>query len=519
MHYLHKNQVTEEVVASDNWGTQVVQHDATLTGSGTASDPLRVDKSNVDTDEQLLSINGNQLTISNGNTVSIPTGGTDADSDPNNEIQDLSNTKTNEEVTISITDGNSTTFNVNDQDADPNNELQELSNSASGNEVTLNISDGNSTTFNVSDSDADSSNEIQDLSGTSSGNDITLNITGGSGVTFSVEDGDTHSSNELQDLSINGNQLSISNGNTVNLPSSSLWSQNDQFLGIHYLNEVSIGSQDVFGELNVNGRGVFFNQGTATVRTTIGNATLDFQGASGQKTLLMSGEDAGSIELREGGNPLMLMAESATGGGFSGIWNKFGSRVIVHQTNAQNGVGEIFTQAASIFNSYNGFLQDQPTHGFFSVLDDDSQSQAGLFVDAGGNGVVFADIKNFRMDYPGRDNQEIWYASLEGPEAAAYERGTATLANGEAFVAYSDHFSIITNLEGTTMILTPLSAASFGLAVVKKESNGFYVKELNNGTGNYSFDWESKAIRKGYEKFEPVRDKSYAKSGMTSIQN
>ncbi len=85
---------------ADNWGTQVVISDATLTGDGTASNPLGVngiltdnqdlsltgntlsltnDPTPVDlspymdnTDAQTLSINANNLSISNGNTVTLP---------------------------------------------------------------------------------------------------------------------------------------------------------------------------------------------------------------------------------------------------------------------------------------------------------------------------------------------------------------------------------------------------------------------------------------------------------------
>jgi len=34
----------------------------------------------------------------------------------------------------------------------------------------------------------------------------------------------------------------------------------------------------------------------------------------------------------------------------------------------------------------------------------------------------------------------------------------------------------------------------------------FAVKELFNGTGTYSFDWEAKCIRKGYEDYEVIQE-------------
>lgn len=56
----------------DNWGTQKVISGASLTGDGTASSPLAVQGDL--TDDQTLSINGNELTISEGNTITIPGG-------------------------------------------------------------------------------------------------------------------------------------------------------------------------------------------------------------------------------------------------------------------------------------------------------------------------------------------------------------------------------------------------------------------------------------------------------------
>ena len=54
----------------DNWGTQTVVSDATLSGNGTTASPLRVDGDL--TDNQTLSINGYELSISDGNSVFLP---------------------------------------------------------------------------------------------------------------------------------------------------------------------------------------------------------------------------------------------------------------------------------------------------------------------------------------------------------------------------------------------------------------------------------------------------------------
>lgn len=125
-------------------------------------------------------------------------------------------------------------------------------------------------------------------------------------------------------------------------------------------------------------------------------------------------------------------------------------------------------------------------------------------ISANGQGTLVADVKNFKMksSIPGK---EIWYASLEGPEAGAYERGVAKLVNGEVFVPYSNHYTEVVNASTATVLLTPHSADSKGLAVIEKLESGFRIKELFDGTGNYQFDWEVKAVRRGYEKYKVIR--------------
>ncbi len=153
-------------------------------------------------------------------------------------------------------------------------------------------------------------------------------------------------------------------------------------------------------------------------------------------------------------------------------------------------------------------LLNYSDNGYVAVDDASGNTQAGIYVDASGQGVVFGDIKNFRMPHPSNEDKEIWYASLEGAEAAAYQRGTATLSNGQAIVTFPEHYQIVANPNSMTVILTPLDASSNGLAVIEKTETGFTVKELAKGTGNYSFDWEVKCVRKGHEGYRVIRDAS-----------
>ncbi|MCB0845209.1 MAG: hypothetical protein KDE26_18295, partial [Bacteroidetes bacterium] len=74
-------------------------------------------------------------------------------------------------------------------------------------------------------------------------------------------------------------------------------------------------------------------------------------------------------------------------------------------------------------------------------------------------------------------------------------------------IEFDDHFQLVSNPETMTVILTPLSAKSKGLAVIEKTGEGFTVQELFEGEGNYSFDWEVKCVRRGHENFEVIRKK------------
>jgi hypothetical protein len=146
-----------------------------------------------------------------------------------------------------------------------------------------------------------------------------------------------------------------------------------------------------------------------------------------------------------------------------------------------------------------------PDHGAMVVYDAAGNPKARLHVDVNGTGFVIADIKSFRVPHPDQPDTDIVYAAIEGPEAAAYVRGTAHLNNGEAVIELPDHFTSIASGEGLTVQVTPNSATSRGLAVEEKSIQRILVRELSNGKGEYDFDWEVKCVRKGYEDYRVIR--------------
>jgi hypothetical protein len=191
--------------------------------------------------------------------------------------------------------------------------------------------------------------------------------------------------------------------------------------------------------------------------------------------------------------------DTAFGGAGAGMYGNLGGSGFIDVTGS-NGFGNV-RLSSNIFGS-------NDNSGSVDVQDSTGFPQAGIYVDDQGSGIVFGDVKNFRMDHPTQPGKEIWYASLEGPEAAAYVRGTAQMVNGEALVAFPEHFAALANAQTMTVVLTPLSADSEGMAVIEKTAQGFKVKELRQGTGSYGFDWEVKCVRQGYENYRAVRDAS-----------
>ncbi len=193
----------------DQWGSQTVESDATLSGEGTSASPLQVVGDL--TDDQNLSLSGTDLSIANGNTVTFTGWDTDASDDFDGEFNSLSN------VPAGLADGDDNTqltetevdnfvanngYLTTEQDGDETNELQTIS--KNGNTVTLSNGGGSFT-----DTDTDTHLTESEVDAFVSNN----------GFLTAEADGDD--TNELQTLSVSGNQLTITDGNTVTLPTGS----------------------------------------------------------------------------------------------------------------------------------------------------------------------------------------------------------------------------------------------------------------------------------------------------------
>jgi len=388
------------------------------------------------------------------------------------------------------------------------------------------------TAGNASSSGGTDDQEL-DLDGT------TLSIEDGNAVDLSilqdgVNDADPDPQNELQTLSLNGSTLSLSSGNSVTLPGgsgTSFWQESNPgtifYRGARVFIEDHTGQTLLdFGESQQGGYIQTQRNGTIIANLGTGFANsgeLALNRSNGSSLVQMGSNVAenGFLELRAPNQqPLVQLTSSGDNisSGYIGLFSENEDPILI-QSSLSSGGGFVSTRGPNGNANVNlSTLSGSPNHGFLSVKDEDGTTQAGVYVDADGQGVVFGDISSFSVPHPVAKNSQIVYAAIEGPEAASYLRGTSQLENGEVFVSFPDHFQHIVNSETMTVMLTPLSAASKGMAVIEKTESGFRVKELGAGTGNYSFDWEVKGVRKGYESFRPVRSRDAHPTELPSPQ-
>ncbi len=138
-----------------------------------------------------------------------------------------------------------------------------------------------------------------------------------------------------------------------------------------------------------------------------------------------------------------------------------------------------------------------------------SSFQVGFKLNSEGTYDVYADgDKTFVIPHPEEPTKRIVYAAIEGPESAAYVRGTARIDGGIAVVELPDHFRLVASPEGITASVTPASADSLGLAVTELTPEYLVIEELYGGAGSYDVYWQVNAKRAGREDFRVIRDAS-----------
>lgn len=118
-------------------------------------------------------------------------------------------------------------------------------------------------------------------------------------------------------------------------------------------------------------------------------------------------------------------------------------------------------------------------------------------------------MNGFLIEHPRNSREEIFYASLEGPEAGMYVRGSGKLQDGFARIELPEHFLAVARKDTMTVQVTPTSIDTTGLAVTRKHDAGFEVRELIGGPGQTTFDYHVIAERGDIDQLTVVRPRTY----------
>lgn len=246
--------------------------------------------------------------------------------------------------------------------------------------------------------------------------------------------------------------------------------------------------------------------------TSNAGAQLRFDGLAGGVYTDIGQSGSGSFVVETNDTPrVVVQQDGKVGIGTTTPQYAFdvGGRIQAESNWGGSGTGAVLTRDAT--QTRQGWMGPVNINGDYAVGVHDNTGLAldGAILHNKATDVttVFADVKSFRVANPDDANTDLVYACVEGPEAAMYLRGTARLAGGQTTVELPRHFAVLAAAQGITVQLTPNSPSSRGLCVVNKSPTSFEVVELFEGRGNYEFDWEVKAVRKGFEGWNPVQSK------------
>ena len=315
--------------------------------------------------------------------------------------------------------------------------------------------------------------------------DVTLNVGAGTGISVVADSisatlGTSISNSEIEDNAVTTSKIQDGTVSSADLASDSVTSAK--------IATGAVGNSDLASQ-------VILGQGGTSGRVAVNNS---------------SGTDVGSLSAVTDGGGFFLRNNSGSQRGTLQVISTGAGGLFLDGSSGNDTVGISHLLNFPNFGGY-WIYNNGSSRGSFNVTNDGSgflwvanSSGSATINLRGSDGYIIGSVKQFRMEHPLNPNQEIQYASIEGPEVAAYIRGTARLFNGEAIVRLPEHFALVVNDESLTVQVTPLTANSECLAVIGKSAQRIVVKELRGGTGNYEFDYMVQGVRRGYEGFQPT---------------
>ncbi|MEJ2709181.1 MAG: hypothetical protein P8074_16335 [Anaerolineales bacterium] len=139
--------------------------------------------------------------------------------------------------------------------------------------------------------------------------------------------------------------------------------------------------------------------------------------------------------------------------------------------------------------------------GYFRRTTNDIYSYIAYSSGSTNYGILSNGAKAFVQQNPNDPSESIIYASLEGGEAGTYYRGTAQLTNGVARITLPEHYSLVTEMEGLTVQVTPREDCN-GLYVDEVTTTYLVVRELQGGKSDARFDFFINGVRMGFSGFQ-----------------
>ncbi len=282
-------------------------------------------------------------------------------------------------------------------------------------------------------------------------------------------------------------------------------------------NRVGINTSDPEALFHIRGGQAYVDPssvgGTPTVSLAIGSATTGWNAlgtglagvVQGNPTLFMDSRRVGINVANPGPDGLLIDGASTMTGKLTITQGVGGQRRVLIDQGGDYGTA-FFSAPDTRSAGYVGPVGGNPGLLYIGMSNTAGSVAVGGIARETPNTVnIFGTTKNFVEVNPDDPRTDIWYASLEGPEAAMYCRGSATLVNGRATIVLPEHFKSLAQEGSLTVLLTPNSFDTPGLGFGKKSLDGIEVGELNHGKGNFDFDWEVKAVRKRLKDYKVLR--------------
>lgn len=326
-------------------------------------------------------------------------------------------------------------------------------------------------------------------------------FTNDAGYITSPNDGDTDPTNEIQTLSINGQDLTLMNGNTVTLPASPANTLDQAYdqggAGAGRIITADAGGVEVntatANETAIKATNTTSGVSLMAVSTGASNAFSPIQStttSSNNATSAIIGSTSGAAYGVTGQAESTSTAQSAIYGtnlrttGGHGVYG-IGVNGVVGETNYQDGFGLYGRNYDAIGNNTQNSIGTYGM-GYVGVWGDlNVGNNSGIAIYANGD-LAASGVKTFSIDHPADpENKYLKHFSIESDEVLNMYRGTIEFdANGEAVIILPDYVELI-NVNYSYQ-LTPIGA--YAPLYIKEEiADGKFI--IAGGTSSMKVSW------------------------------